>query len=225
MVAPAQADQQSSRDPAVPRPRPQPSYVYVDMAGRDYAADLVPFVCDRCRSKMARGYDGGGKYKALAVNTSGDVGWSSGHKSEQAARKSAVSYCSDRNGRVCEVFAVNGTIVWTHPAPVLPDRPWVRADDAGRPFDAAGLVTLKEQARATLAKKYGSAPNPKAIAVSSGGAWSYFTNGASEDEVMRQALEVCSHFGEEVCVIAALNDRLVNGGGAGEGAGSTAHAD
>lgn len=208
------ADPPGGGGAVLPPARPQPVYSSEPMTGRRYSSSLVPFVCESCRARMSAQYDGGDTHKAIAVNTLGDVGWAWGWNTEDGARNSALDQCKGRNGKDCEVFAVNSTIVWEHPAPVVPNRPWVRPGEESAPFDAAGVRGISETTRKSLAEKYGPALAPKALAVGPGGEWSYFTKADSDEDAMRQALEVCSHFAGDICTIAALNDSLVNGGGA-----------
>lgn len=214
----ATAEAPAGADDGIPLPpaRPQPAYSSEPMAGRAFHLEDIPFVCDSCRGKIDRQFARGAKHRALALNARGDTGWGWGWSEEKGARDTALEGCLAVNNRECELYAVDDQVVWAHPAPVLPNRPWVRPDLDSGPFSADGVAFIGAATRAILAKEYQSAGNPKAVAVAPGGSWAYFVDGESDEEVMRRALESCSHHAEDVCMIAALNDELVNGGGINE---------
>ena len=80
-----------------------------------------------------------------------------------------------------------------------------------RPLDVAAIPYLNAKSRQTLAM-YSGLPSPKALAISTRGNYSYFSNKSNsrtEDDVKRSALQYCQYRAEEPCTLYAVGDTVV----------------
>ena len=179
------------------------------MRGQPFRLEDIPFIQESSREKIRKSYLNGKEFRALAINIFGDNGYSWNAKTRESAKRLALNVCKKNRNRKCEIYAVGDRIVWDHPLPVLPPRPWVPAKLPAMPFEVNALKTLSNEARLRLSREYVPAAGPKAIAVGPDGNWSYQIEGVSEDEVMRMALQFCAHRAGKMCRIAALNDLYI----------------
>ncbi|PWC80015.1 peptidase C14 [Azospirillum sp. TSH64] len=98
------------------------------------------------------------------------------------------------------------------PAPIpAPSAIPAPAAPLARPLDVAAIPYLNAKSRQTLAM-YSGLPSPKALAISTKGNYSYFSNKSNsrtEDDVKRSALQYCQYRAEEPCTLYAVGDAVV----------------
>ena len=175
--------------------------------------ELVPFISDRDRARIRNTYLPARDHKALAISVS-QIGFISAQADDNTARAAALENCrqaTDAGGRKdrCDLYALGNTVVYTGTYPPLPPEPWLVANTSvERPFDAMNLPLVGDRTKAMLAKEYGDGAKPKALAISSVGAWSSVHAQSSLDEAIRRTLEWCGRHGAP-CMIVAVDDRFV----------------
>jgi hypothetical protein len=176
--------------------------------------ELVPFISDRDRAKIRNTYLPADDHKALAISLT-QIGFISGQANDAAAKVAALDNCrraTDADGRKdlrCDLYALGNTVVYTGSRPPLPPEPWLVANtSAERPFDIMDLPLVGDRTKALLAKVYGDAAKPKALALSPAGAWSSLHGQSSPEEAIRRTLEWCGRHGLP-CMIVAVDDRFV----------------
>jgi TIR domain len=174
--------------------------------------ELVPFISDRDRAKIRNTYLPADDHKALAISLT-QIGFISGQADDDAAKAGALDNCrqaTDAGGRKdlrCDLYALGSTVVYTGGHPPLPPQPWlVPNTSVERPFDPMNVPLVRS--KITLAKEYGDAAKPKALALSPVGSWSYGRGESSPEEAIRRALEWCGRHGVP-CMIVAVDDRFV----------------
>ncbi len=180
-------------------------------ASREYgafAAAEVPFVCGDCRRAIGQAMAAGGN-AALAVSLSGAYGAVGGKATEAQARDAALDLCTDDRKGHCELYAVNGRIVWPRHPPPMPPVPWVDSAIPRRPYDAALVAGPTATDREKLAVKYPQARDPKALAMGVGGSWRWVGAAESEEDAERRALESCGDASGSSCRIIAVGDQFV----------------
>ena len=175
--------------------------------------ELVPFISDRDRAKIRNTYLPADDHKALAISLT-QIGFISGQADDNAAKAAALENCrqateaGDRKDR-CDLYALGNIVVYPGTYPPLPPEPWLVANTSvERPFDAMNLPLVGERTKAMLAKEYGDDAKPKALAISSAGAWSSVHAQSSPEEAIRRTLEWCGRHGAP-CMIVAVDDRFV----------------
>ena len=173
-----------------------------------FAAADVPFVCGDCRRAIGSAMAASGN-AALAVSLTGAYGAVSGRATEEQARDEALDLCAaDRKGH-CELYAVNGRVVWPRHPPPMPPMPWVDPATPRRPYDAALVAGPTVTDREKLAVKYPQARDPKALAMGVGGNWRWVGAAESEEDAERRALESCGDASGSSCRIIAVGDQFV----------------
>jgi S1-C subfamily serine protease len=80
---------------------------------------------------------------------------------------------------------------------------------AGAAFDARTVPFVSDAGRAKLTTLYGSAPEPKALAVHTSGAVGYATKQSTEKEAIRRALESCAFQAGAPCKLYAVGNKVV----------------
>ncbi len=188
-------------------PTPAPT---VSMAGQPLQIAKIPFICDSCRDQITRLFAKSGNHRAIAINDFGSYGAAAGFKTVKGAKNHALKRCISAVDSPCEIYSIDDKLVWNHPAPQMPKRPWVSPGAATRDFSPKDLVMLSQQARDAIKKQYQSAASPKALAISEAGHWFYKTQAATDEEAMRIALEGCSFNSRDVCQIIALNNIFID---------------
>jgi hypothetical protein len=175
--------------------------------------ELVPFISDRDRARVQNTYLPAEDHKALAISLS-QVGFISGQADDNGARAAALDNCrraTDAGGRKdpCDLYAIGNIVVYSGTYPPLPPEPWLVANTSvERAFDAMNLPLVGERTKAMLAKEYRDAAKPKALAISSAGAWSSVHAQSNSEEAIRRTLEWCGRHGAP-CMIVAVDDRFV----------------
>lgn len=196
----------AARQPRASNPAPKNE----SMKGRAFRSDEVPFICDDCRKQLQVSYVTEKGHRALAITVFGETGIATGMKTPQAAKEAALANCRQKAPHQCEIYAVDGHVVWDHPRPVLPARPWIPENAGKRLFLVDDSALLDDAARTEIRRVYMPAPGAKAIAIGTGATWSYHLRRSGDDEAMRMALETCAHSQNgEPCRIAVLNDYLI----------------
>jgi len=183
--------------------------------GERFAAESVPFVGDRGRLRLASEYVPAAGAKALALTISGVNAFSVGQPNEEAAKSAALEQCQKyadavQPSRKCEIYAVNGTVVYPHGRPPVPPLPWARRDPlTEKPFVAKDTPLVRDPGKARLESLFTSARKAKSIAIGPGGQFFYNAGLESAEESMRRNLESCGAFTGVACVIVALDDVFV----------------
>ncbi len=188
-------------------PRPDAPSTSPQAYGTFEAAE-VPFVCGDCRRAIGRTMAASGN-TALAVSLSGAYGAVNGRATEAQARDAALDLCSDDRKGHCELYAVNGRIVWPRHPPPMPPMPWVDPATPRRAYDAAFVAGPTVNDREKLAVKYPQARDPKALAMGVGGNWRWVGAAESEEDAERRALESCGDASGSSCRIIAVGDQFV----------------
>ena len=174
-VAPAPLPPAKAAAPAAPSSAAPPT----TPAGEKFAAEAVPFVGDRARFRMASEYVLAAGDKALALTISGVNAIAVGQPNEDAARTAALEQCQKyadavQPSRKCEIYAVNGTVVYPHGRPPMPPLPWARRDPlTERPFSAKDMPIVRDIGKTRLETLYSQARKAKSIAIGPGGQFFY----------------------------------------------------
>jgi adenylate cyclase len=210
-VAPAPLPPAKAAAPAAPSSAAPPTTPAVEK----FAAEAVPFVGDRARFRMASEYVLAAGDKALALTISGVNAIAVGQPNEDAARTAALEQCQKyadavQPSRKCEIYAVNGTVVYPHGRPPMPPLPWARRDPlTERPFSAKDMPIVRDIGKTRLETLYSQARKAKSIAIGPGGQFFYNAGLEAAEESMRRNLESCGAFTGVACVIVALDDVFV----------------
>ena len=153
--------------------------------------------------------------KALALTISGVNAIAVGQPNEDAARTAALEQCQKyadavQPSRKCEIYAVNGTVVYPHGRPPMPPLPWARRDPlTERPFSAKDMPIVRDIGKTRLETLYSQARKAKSIAIGPGGQFFYNAGLEAAEESIRRNLESCGAFTGVACVIVALDDVFV----------------
>src|SRR5258706_1381878 len=79
----------------------------------------------------------------------------------------------------------------------------------GAAFDARAMPFVSDSARSKLTRLYGSAAEPKALAVNVNGETGYSVGQTTEKEAIRRALERCAFEAHSPCLLYAVGNRVV----------------
>jgi hypothetical protein len=179
------------------------------MRGIPLIASEIPFICDKCRDEIQASMKKAKKHTALVLSVDGDRYWISGAGTESEARWRALGTCLGEKKLDCQVFSIDGRVVWDEPRPILPAKPWIRRDASKEtPLDFQKVQGLSGFDRARLAASRDK--NPRlAFAMGALGNWAVGSGGQSDDENARMALERCWYITRGVCQIVAINESLL----------------
>ncbi|MEM7300391.1 MAG: caspase family protein [Pseudomonadota bacterium] len=207
---PPRNPQQAALDPAAGRENTsEPVY----LKGRPFQVSDIPLICNECRRKIRSKYANARHQRALALGPDGSTGWATEFKNgrRDLAMKSALERCQRRSSRKCEIYSVNGEVVWERPKPQVPRRPWVKVQSFKQRISSNVVSGFPENIRKVMLGKYLSSRAPKAFAMGPGGSWAYQVNAEDDEEAMRMALEICSFYSEaKTCRVVAFNNDLVD---------------
>jgi TIR domain len=171
--------------------------------------ETVPYISDRDRAAVRSDYLSAPDHKALAISMR--MGFASGQASDEAAKSSALATCERLTGnepKKCEIYAVGTTVVSTSGRPPMPSAPWVVRNPAvEKPF-AVDLAPLQAANFKAAMERYAAGQVPKALAVSSRGYASFYSQG-SQDEAMRRTLEFCGSSSSIPCLVVAVDNVFV----------------
>jgi hypothetical protein len=196
-----------SQPPVVSQPPavPQPPVAAVETL----LPESVPFISDRDRASIRSDYLSAPDHKALAISSR--LGFASGQASDEAAKSSALATCERLTGndpKKCEIYAVGTAVVSTSGRPPMPSAPWVVRNPAvEKPF-AVNLAPLQAANVKAPMERYSAGQAPKALAVSSRGYASFYSQ-ASQDEAIRRALEFCGSSSSIPCLVVAVDNVFV----------------
>jgi class 3 adenylate cyclase len=195
--------------------KPMPSSPMAMSPGEKFMAEMVPFVSDKARQRLAADYMPASGVKALALTITGVNAFAANQASEEAARDAALDQCQKyadaiQPQRKCEVYAVGDAIVYPHGRPPLPAMPWIRHDrSVERPFAAKDVPILHEMGKTRLDTLYPQSRNNKSLAIGPAGQFFYNFGNETAEESMRRSLEVCGASIGMACMIVALDDMFV----------------
>ena len=176
--------------------------------------EAVPHVQDRARVTIRDEYVPAADHKALAIS-SGPLGFITGQPDDETAKTAALDICQKRADnltppRRCELYALGNAVVYARGHPPVPPTPWITRDASiETPMASKDIPLVRENAKAAIEKGYVSARKPKALAISSSGNFSMYTNQDSVDEAVRRALEFCGSNAGVPCMIVAVDDVFV----------------
>lgn len=202
-------------------------------------ADAVPYLSDKGRESY-REWVGRPMPKAFAVSAGGQWfgAWSThpgepSHPTDPTER--AMYVCQQRAKGPCELYAVNGSVVWSKPvAAVLPPAPAVVAVPAIAPQPAATPATavpiasgyapiddidaipyLSDRGRDAY-REWLNRPTPKAFAISAKGHWFTAWSLTPQDTTLpsdptERALVGCQRAAQMPCKLYAINRSVVWG--------------
>jgi adenylate cyclase len=172
----------------------------------------IPFICDECRERTARGLKDQPEHSALVISFDGGFWYTWGQDSAEAARTIALGDCLGASQTMCIVYAVDGQLVSKEVAP-LPALPWFTHDpQIEKPVDVDAIPDLPSSAKEVIRTVYMKANSPKAIAVGHGSwaqAFGVKIQLRSESEAARIALERCGFVTQAPCRIVAINGNSV----------------
>jgi len=176
--------------------------------------ETVPFIRDADRAVIRADYLPASNHKALAVSFS-RMGFASGQPDDETAKTAAVENCKRVTSAAgstypCYLYAVANTVVFTGGNPPMPPSPWlIRNAAVETSFAGKNIPLASERAREFWQNRYPQAPSWKALALSPQGEGFYYQGGASEDEVIRRALESCGYTAGIPCLILAVGNSFV----------------
>ena len=178
----------------------------------------IPFICDDCRERTARGLKDQPEHSALVISFDGGFWYTWGQDSGEDARTVSLGDCLGFNQTMCIVYAVDGHLISKVVAP-LPDEPWFIHDpDLEKPLDVDAFPELSNNAREIIRNVYMKANPPKAIAVGHG-SWAQAFGVKyplrSQREAARIALERCGFVTQMPCRIIVIDDKTVVRAGPG----------
>jgi class 3 adenylate cyclase len=215
---PMPSPQPAPKEPATPAMSPMPSTPASPMppsSGEKFAADTVPFVADRARSRIASEYAPAAGVKALALTISGANGFVVNQSSEEVARSGALERCQKMADnmeppRKCEVYAVGDAVVYPHGRPPMPMMPWLRRDPVTeKPFAAKDMPLVTDLAKSRLEARYPSGRKVRSIAIGPGGAYFSVYGSDTTEEALRRNLEMCGAAIGTACMLVVLDDVFV----------------
>jgi class 3 adenylate cyclase len=175
-------------------------------------AEVVPMISDRDRASIRNNYLPAPGSKALAISPR-RAGFLTGQPDEESAKAGALSSCQRATDAIagprfeCELFAIGDILVSPRTHPPLPPEPWLVSNPAvERPFAAADVPLIPNNARTGIAQRYVPAPVHKALALAPSGQIGFYINQASVTEAARRALEYCGLMGGIPCTIIAIDN-------------------
>ncbi|MBV9739962.1 MAG: adenylate/guanylate cyclase domain-containing protein [Hyphomicrobiales bacterium] len=181
------------------------------LAGTPLKPMEIPFVTRDVQHMIERQYMVQNGPKALAISGAA-IGMSRNAADENAAKTEALSQCESRAvaGRKCMLFAVGDTIVWDHPAPRIasegPLAPrFIKMAAAGED----SVPFIQDEAHKKILDDYLKASSPKALVAGPHGALEFAFGGASADDIIRRALQLCADRARLPCLLVAVNDDAV----------------
>jgi adenylate cyclase len=196
---------------ATTTPAPAPSNAAFTM--RPFDAATVPLVTEVTRRRIAASYPRAGGHKALAISVDGDFyGIAINAPGEDEARKRAHEDCQKQSHRPCVMYAAGNEVIWAKDRIALPLAGELRAQPLEAPFQAEGLRLLSERQRERIAEEEqdaATAGRHRAIALGMRGnrGWGALSVGATRQEAIRRALEICGSRTDGACILYAADGR------------------
>jgi DNA-binding winged helix-turn-helix (wHTH) protein len=170
-----------------------------------FDAAAVPLVSDAVRSGLAT-YPGRPDAKALAIAADG-IGVADGARDIGSAKQEALRQCASAAKRVCRIYAEGMDVVWSRESLPLPAPGDLRSEPLEIPLVADEIPTLSRNARRDIAERFGSAPNHKALAITTHGAW-FVTERNTRLEAVRLAVERCVATSLRPCLLLSVDGLL-----------------
>ncbi|MCK6453832.1 MAG: DUF4189 domain-containing protein, partial [Alphaproteobacteria bacterium] len=201
----AAPQQQAVPVPPLPAPAPAPT-------ARPFVPDEVPFVPDAVRERLRAEYAPGRDAKALVLSRTGASAWFLlGQLSEEEAGRHAVASCRQNAPEPCELYALGNRVVWEHPAPPMPPKPYLppAAERVRTPFDLDRIPLAGPAMREALRADYLQDAPIKAVALARTGTIGFAKRHRTEEEAVRAALEYCADITGTACAVLAVNESFV----------------
>jgi hypothetical protein len=200
-AAPALAPSSSATGPAY------------NLTGPPLVSGNIPFICDECRERVAKGLNDQPLHSAVAISFDGGFWYTWGRGTAEEARTIVLGNCLGAGQTMCIVYAVDAQLVSKETAPPLPAIPWFTHDpQVEKPLEIDAIPNLPSGAKEIIRSVYMKANSPKAIAVGHGSwaqAFGVKIQLRTEDEAARIALERCGFVTQATCRIVAINDNSV----------------
>lgn len=181
-------------------------------AARPFAPEQVPFVTDAVRERLRAEYVPGRDHKAVVLSPLGASAWFLlGQLSEEEAARHATASCQQNAPEPCELYALGNRVVWEHPPPPLPPKPWLppAPERVRTPFDLDRVPLAGPAMREALRADYLQDTPIKAVAIARTGTIGFAKRHRSEEEAVRAALEYCGDKTGTPCAVLAINDSFV----------------
>ena len=182
--------------------------------------ETIPFITTRDRQRIRDEYMTAPDHKAMAI-TMFEVAFVSGRPSQEDADKAALEACEKEKRSIprdtalartesrCELFASGNVTVKQRLYIAMPPMPWINAS-VQRPFVAAELPIVSQEAKDSAERRYHRSPGSKALVIG-GNRGRYFVTTAqsSPEEAMRRTLERCGFVTRSTCLVVAVDDTFV----------------
>jgi hypothetical protein len=182
------------------------------LTGPPFASENIPFICDECRDRIAKGLKDRPLHSASVISFDGDFWYSWDRDSAEEARTIAFGDCLGSAQTMCLVYAIDSQVVSRETSP-LPSKPWFTHDSQiEKPLDVETIPNLPNGAKEIIRNGYLKANPPKANAVghcSWAQAFGVKIQIRTEEEAARIALERCGFVTQGPCRIVAINDTSV----------------
>jgi hypothetical protein len=183
------------------------------LRGPAFVPENIPFICDECRERTAKGLKDQPEHSAVVISFDGGFWYTWGEDNAEAARTIALGNCLGAGQTMCIVYAIDGQLVSGGITAALPAMPWFTHDaQVEKPLDIDALPNLPSSAKEIIRSSYMRANSPMAIAVGHGSwaqAFGVKIQLRSESEAARIALERCGFVTQAPCRIVAIKDNSV----------------
>jgi DNA-binding winged helix-turn-helix (wHTH) protein len=174
-------------------------------SGQRFDASSVPLVGDEARRSLAN-YPNRPDAKALAITGEG-MGVADGEANAEAAKQDALRQCTARTKRQCRIYAVGMEVVWSKEALPLPAPADLRFEPLKIPLVPDDVPLVDRNRRERIANEHMKAPNHRALALTTGGAWTIPAR-ATRAEAARLALERCAEYWQRPCLVLSVDGLL-----------------
>jgi class 3 adenylate cyclase len=177
--------------------------------------DQIPLVSAAARKIIQNDYLSAKNHKALAISAV-RFGIASGLDNEDAAKVAALAACRSATDAIrrpelpCDLYAVGDRVVSVRGHPPMPAEPWlVRAASIETPFQIDQVPLMIKDGIEKSLGRYRDGKHSRALALSSSGLHSFYTDQPTLGEAVRRALEYCGYRAGVACRIVAVDDVFV----------------
>jgi DNA-binding winged helix-turn-helix (wHTH) protein len=170
-----------------------------------FDAAVVPLVEDETRRTLAS-YPSRPDAKALAI-TGGGFAVADGHRNAEAAKQDALQRCKARSTRDCRLYAVGMDVVWSKDAMPMAAPEDLRYEPLDLPLVPNEIPTIDRERKEFLARVHVNAPNHRAVALATRGAWPTSGRG-TRAEAARLAVERCAESFQRPCLLLSIDGLL-----------------